>query len=590
MRVDPCSKGTGAGRGPGRSGAAWLLVGVGLLAACSSSDGGAVERAKMEPVVSASADMAVAISDSPDPASVGAQVSYSVSVTNQGPDTATGGMLQFAIQGDITSLQTTAAGCTVAGQALTCQLGSLSSGQTIPVVVTGSPATPGSMLAAVAKVSANESDTNEQDNEATETTVVNGLAGVDLGTSISDDPDPVLAGSTLDYTVRWYNAGTTTATQALAQFAIPSQSNFVSFVASGTTAGETCSYNAGTNTIDCALVDMTPERAVVVTVVVQAQDVVGGSVGQTYSMTATGHIDATAELDSNEPNDVDTETTTVYLCPTDNPCLVGQVSPQRDGGYACEFVPTDGVACSVPCYAPGVCAAGACQPGAAVICPPSGSECQVNECNPSTNQCETVNVPDATPCVGSEPCTIGETCLGGRCQGGTPKQCSQDSNVCTVAVCNPSTGACETQFTALSCDDGNPCTTADQCANGTCQGGPALDCDDGNACTDDACNPASGCTHTQVSCTDGGSGGAGGEGGSTSSGGAAGASTGGGTSAGSGGAATGGSGGAGGTEPVSCAFHAPRRDPAPPVALLLCLVGAGVLRRRNEQLRARSLH
>src|SRR5207244_3856450 len=48
------------------------------------------------------------------------------------------------------------------------------------------------------------------------------------------------------------------------------------------------------------------------------------------------------------------------------------------------------------------------------------------------------------------------------------------------------------------CDDGNACTTVDQCdANLNCVGGgPAPNCDDGSVCTTDTCVAPAGCVHT----------------------------------------------------------------------------------------------
>jgi len=52
------------------------------------------------------------------------------------------------------------------------------------------------------------------------------------------------------------------------------------------------------------------------------------------------------------------------------------------------------------------------------------------------------------------------------------------------------------------CNDGNVCTTVDQCAGGACVGGAADNCDDGIACTADSCDSVNGCQHTDA-CTGG---------------------------------------------------------------------------------------
>ncbi len=84
-------------------------------------------------------------------------------------------------------------------------------------------------------------------------------------------------------------------------------------------------------------------------------------------------------------------------------------------------------------------------------------------------------------CVNAPP--IGFCCVAADCADANP--CTDDACVDTVCV--------NTNNTA-SCNDGNACTTADVCSNGTCAG-TTVSCDDGNVCTDDSCVPATGCAH-----------------------------------------------------------------------------------------------
>ncbi|PKN57579.1 MAG: hypothetical protein CVU56_10100, partial [Deltaproteobacteria bacterium HGW-Deltaproteobacteria-14] len=450
-------------------------------------------------VAATGADMGVTITDFPDPVDAGAELLYTVDVTNHGPQTAHDATLQFVIQGDITNVQTTTPGCAVVGQLVSCLFPTMQTGHSIPVTVTGRPTTPGGILNAVAQVDANENDSNEANDRDTEPTTVRGSTGVDLGTDISDDPDPVLAGTNFEYTVRWYNAGDTTASQADATFVIPPEAIFLSFTTEGLTPGaEFCEYDGQTNRVVCYFEQVTPARVIVVKVLVQSQDLGGGPNEQIYTMTAAGFIDSRAETDSFEENDIDYEPTTVYVCRSDNPCVTAELQPGSGGAFVCHYSPNNGVACDAPCYDEGVCVDGMCQLGAAVTCPASQVACQESQCNPLTDACEPVNVDDGTACVGDDLCVTGTTCVAGQCQGGEPKGCPDDGNVCTVASCDSVTGACVTSNTTLACDDDNPCTTYDKCTDGACVGGPTLTCNDGNPCTDDTCDPTSenGCVFT----------------------------------------------------------------------------------------------
>jgi MYXO-CTERM domain-containing protein len=51
-----------------------------------------------------------------------------------------------------------------------------------------------------------------------------------------------------------------------------------------------------------------------------------------------------------------------------------------------------------------------------------------------------------------------------------------DANVCTDDTCDPQSG-CQHANNASACDDGDLCTSADQCAGGSCVGTPLVPCE-----------------------------------------------------------------------------------------------------------------
>jgi hypothetical protein len=78
--------------------------------------------------------------------------------------------------------------------------------------------------------------------------------------------------------------------------------------------------------------------------------------------------------------------------------------------------------------------------------------------------------PTGASCEDGDPCTTADTCdAGGVCQGGTPVSCSDDGNACTDDVCDSSSGACGMPRSG-TCDDGDACTTGDSCNAGQCRG------------------------------------------------------------------------------------------------------------------------
>jgi len=96
--------------------------------------------------------------------------------------------------------------------------------------------------------------------------------------------------------------------------------------------------------------------------------------------------------------------------------------------------------------------------------------------------------PAGTPCVEGNTCTTGDTCDGaGTCQPGT--FCADDGDPCTTESCFfgicrrddgacPGTGSC---IDTLPCSDGNECTTG-ICQGNVCVSQPAP-CGDGDVCT-----------------------------------------------------------------------------------------------------------
>jgi hypothetical protein len=167
-----------------------------------------------------------------------------------------------------------------------------------------------------------------------------------------------------------------------------------------------------------------------------------------------------------------------------------------------------------PCTLGDVCVAGACKPGEDTPCK-DGNPCTIDECKPNgkcqftpNNPCMDGNActqdvcdpvagcqyPPLTgpACDDNDPCTVGEHCEAGICALGTPKTC-QDPNPCTDDVCTPFVG-CEFKYNTAPCNDNDPCSLGDTCANGKCWPGEGtLACDDGNGCTDDFCEEGIGC-------------------------------------------------------------------------------------------------
>jgi hypothetical protein len=144
------------------------------------------------------------------------------------------------------------------------------------------------------------------------------------------------------------------------------------------------------------------------------------------------------------------------------------------------------------------CTAGKCvvQAGTSVTCDASqDTACSKGACDPKTGKCAAVAQNDGGPCdADGDACTVGDKCDAGKCLAGKAPSCD-DANPCTTDACDKATGCTHTNNSA-ACNDGNGCTGGEACKNGGCSGGVAKVCDDGNPCTVDACDPTTGACGT----------------------------------------------------------------------------------------------
>ncbi|MBI5608454.1 MAG: SUMF1/EgtB/PvdO family nonheme iron enzyme, partial [Deltaproteobacteria bacterium] len=213
-------------------------------------------------------------------------------------------------------------------------------------------------------------------------------------------------------------------------------------------------------------------------------------------------------------------------CDDVNPCTADACEAKQGGCLHAPLDATPGDDNSA-CSTDDTCAKGSCV-GNTLPCN-DNEACSDDSCDPKTG-CVHLAVA-ATACDDQDPCTVGDTCGGGKCLAGKDKLGCDDGVLCTNDNCTPATG-CTHVPDSKACDDNNPCmadvcdpligckylattdpcsdntacTVGDQCSAGNCNSGKAVNCDDGNACTDDSCDATSGCTHSAnaAACTQNG--------------------------------------------------------------------------------------
>jgi uncharacterized repeat protein (TIGR01451 family) len=245
------------------------------------------------------ADLALTKIASPSPAiTQNNNLTYTLTVTNNGPSPATGVVLTDLLPAGVNFVSSTPSQGTCAGTAtVTCNLGTIASGASVTVTIVVQPPTPGS-INNTASVAANESDPNTANNAASAATTVN-PATADLTLTKTDSPDPVPANGSLTYTLLVFNNGPDPATSVVLTDTLPAG---VALASASPNQGS-CT---GTATITCNLGTINANASATVTIVVTPS--APGTLNNTASVTAN-------EVEPNPTDNTASAVTTVIIGP-----------------------------------------------------------------------------------------------------------------------------------------------------------------------------------------------------------------------------------------------------------------------------------
>lgn len=244
------------------------------------------------------ADLRLTVSDSPDPVRPGQQLTYLISVTNDGPGTATNLVVTDTLPPG-TSWVTFSGGtgwsCTNSGQTITCTRDSLAAGDTAPNILISAAVTgvsaPNTLLN-TPSVSADSYDPDSGNNTSTAATAVQ--AEANLSAAQSAAPDPVHPGSSLTFTLTVNNAGPDAAYDITLEDTLPTGTVFQN--ASG--SGWDCSHASGTVTCTRDSLAAGDAPAVALTVTVPITDT---------AATLTNSVTTSAGSTDPDPSDNDND-------------------------------------------------------------------------------------------------------------------------------------------------------------------------------------------------------------------------------------------------------------------------------------------
>jgi uncharacterized repeat protein (TIGR01451 family) len=261
------------------------------------------------------ADLAISKSDAPDPVDADSLLTYTLSVTNNGPDDTLNIQVVDVLPVGVTFQSAAGSGwiCTEDSGTVTCTRATLPNGATSPdITITVTTSAAGGSINNAASTSSAASDTSPADNSIAIDTTVNPVA--DLSITKTDFPDPVLKSEPLTYTLSIANNGPSAANSLTVADTLPAGVLYQS----ATGIGWSCSESSGTVTCTRAALSAgatAPDITILVTAPAAA-----GNISNTATVTA-------AETDPDAGNNNATANTTV----TNQADLRGTIYEDRNG-------------------------------------------------------------------------------------------------------------------------------------------------------------------------------------------------------------------------------------------------------------------
>ncbi|MBE7551152.1 MAG: DUF11 domain-containing protein [Anaerolineales bacterium] len=257
-----------------------------------TSDEGIGDNDTLNTTVTTSADLVITKEATPAPLFVGDPLTYTLTVTNNGPSTAAGVVVTDTLPLSAT-FSSASTGCSAASGVVSCSMGNINSEVTKVVTIAAIATNPG-VLTNMAVVSSSVTDPDADNNTASAVTTVTPKA--DLTISKIGSSDPITAGTSLTYTLIITNNGPSPAENVVVTDTLPLSMSIQSVTpATSTQSGQQLGWNLGSLALGATQ-----------TITIVAK--VGGDVRNSIQNTAT--VTSTT-IDLTPGNNSYTETTTI---------------------------------------------------------------------------------------------------------------------------------------------------------------------------------------------------------------------------------------------------------------------------------------
>ncbi|TWD82228.1 putative repeat protein (TIGR01451 family) [Kribbella amoyensis] len=239
--------------------------------------------------VTGSADLAITKTAQPVPVQAGRPVTYTLTVTNNGPSAAQSVKVTDPVPAPLryASAESSQGSCTEADSTVTCAVGRVAPGAVVAVTVVANvpSGTPPDGVDNTATVSSPTSDPEPDNNSATYTLTTDAQANLKLTKTVS--PDPVVAGRSITYKLTATNAGPSDAQGVTITDDVPEA---VTDVSASATGGAVCTDAGGS--VRCTAVTLAAGESIVVTVT-----------GTVSPSAKPGELANTATVESRTPTD-----------------------------------------------------------------------------------------------------------------------------------------------------------------------------------------------------------------------------------------------------------------------------------------------
>jgi uncharacterized repeat protein (TIGR01451 family) len=236
---------------------------------------------------------------------LGSPVTYAITVSNYGPNAASGVVTTISLPAGFDSVIVSPDLGTYtidANNNITINTGLLGVSQSSTITVTATPEATGSATVTTSVTSSVE-DPNSANNTASNTVTVSNAA--DLGVNLAANPDPVLLGNELIYTVTLYNNGPSAASEPVVSDVLPVGLTFVPGDSSAGPNG-TLSYSDGTITANMNALLAGDSDTITIAVI----PTISGQVTNTVTVGDPTEADS-VEIDTNPANNTASYTTQV---------------------------------------------------------------------------------------------------------------------------------------------------------------------------------------------------------------------------------------------------------------------------------------